>query len=229
MSLYTIADLHLSLGGDKPMDIFSGWDNYLEKLTFNWNYMVKEEDTVVIIGDISWAMSLQGAYLDFKYINDTLNGKKIIVRGNHDYWFSTKAACDKFLDQNGFDKIKILFNNSYEYDDVVICGSRGWVNENGEQATAKILAREAGRLKLSLDHGLRTGKKPIVFLHYPPIYSSNECIEILDVLLQYKITECYYGHIHGRGANYAINGVRDGIQYSLVSCDFTQFNPVKIR
>ncbi len=229
MSLFAIADLHLSLGSDKPMDIFAGWEDYVNRLTYLWNDIVKDEDTVVIAGDISWAMTLEGAYTDFKYINDSLKGKKIILRGNHDYWFSTKSSTDKFLAKHGFDRISMLFNNSYEYEDIVICGSRGWVNETSENASAKITAREAGRLRLSLEHGKRYGKEQIVFLHYPPIFGSNECDEILAVLHEYGIRECYYGHIHGKGARYAINGIRNGISYRLVSCDFIQFNPVKIR
>jgi predicted phosphohydrolase len=227
MSLFVIGDLHLSFGTDKPMDIFSGWDNYIQKLEYNWDYLVEENDTVVIVGDISWGMTMEDARADFEFINN-LKGKKIILKGNHDYWFSTKSKVDQFLKQNKFDSIKILFNNAYEYGDYAICGTRGWINEKGQQADKKVLNREAGRLEISIQAGLKTKKTPLVFLHYPPIYANDECIEILDVLHKYKIKKVYYGHIHGTACKYAINGERDGIEYMLTSCDYTQFNPVKI-
>lgn len=228
MSLYTIGDLHLSLGTNKPMDIFPGWENYVELIQTRWNELVKPNDTVVVVGDISWAMSLEECDADFSFINQ-LNGTKILMKGNHDYWFTTKTKVEQYLEQKNFNTIKILFNNSYEYEDVVLCGTRGWINEQGEDVDKKVLNREAGRLRLSLEHGKKTGKQPIVFLHYPPIYASNECWEILEVLLEYNIKQCYYGHIHGKSAQYAINGERKGIEFRLVSCDQTDFTPVKIR
>lgn len=227
MSLYVIGDLHLSLGTDKPMDIFRGWDNYVNLIRDTWNYLVQPEDTVVIAGDVSWALKLEEIYEDFKFIHN-LNGTKIILKGNHDLWFSTKSKVEKYIKENEFDSIKILFNNSYEYKDYVICGTRGWINEKGETVDKKVLLREAGRLRLSLEDGLKTGKEPIVFLHYPPVYASDECLEILEVLWEYKIKKCYYGHIHGHSCNYAINGERYGIDFRLVSCDFVQFTPQKI-
>ena len=189
MSLYVIGDLHLSLGTDKPMDIFRGWDNYVNLIRDTWNYLVQPEDTVVIAGDVSWALKLEEIYEDFKFIHN-LNGTKIILKGNHDLWFSTKSKVEKYIKENGFDSIKILFNNSYEYKDYVICGTRGWINEKGETVDKKVLLREAGRLRLSLEDGLKTGKEPIVFLHYPPVYASYEWLEILEVLWEYKIKKC---------------------------------------
>lgn len=227
MSLYTLADLHLSLGTDKPMDIFKGWDNYVALIEKTWSYLVEPEDTVVVPGDISWAMKLSEIYEDFSFIHK-LPGTKIILKGNHDLWFSTKSKVEQYLAQNGFDSIKILFNNSYEYGDYVLCGTRGWINEQGEAVDKKILRREAGRLRMSLEDGKKTGKEPIVFLHYPPIYGSNECYEILDVLIEYGVKRCFYGHLHGRSCQYAINGERNGIDFRLVSCDFLQFTPLKI-
>ncbi|MEG1027956.1 MAG: metallophosphoesterase, partial [Oscillospiraceae bacterium] len=148
MSLFTIGDLHLSLGEDKPMDIFSGWKDYVNRIYENWQKQVSQEDTVVIVGDISWAMRLSDAKEDFNFINN-LNGTKIILKGNHDYWFDTKTKTDLFLQNNNFNSIKILFNNSYEYENYSICGTRGWINETGED-DVKIINREVGRLKLSL-------------------------------------------------------------------------------
>lgn len=227
MSLYTLADLHLSLGTDKPMDIFRGWDNYVRLIKDTWSYLVEEEDTVVIPGDVSWAMKLEETFEDFTFI-EKLPGKKIILKGNHDLWFSTKSKVEKYLADNHFDSIQVLFNNSFIYEDHVICGTRGWINEPGEAVDKKVLKREAGRLRLSLEDGMKTGKTPIVFLHYPPIYGGNECYEILDVLLEYGVKKCYYGHIHGKSSEYAINGERMGIDFHLVSCDFLQFTPLKV-
>lgn len=228
MSLYTIGDLHLSFGCEnKPMDIFKGWENYLPRLEQNWNETVKNEDTVVIVGDISWGMTLQEAAPDFDYIN-RLNGQKIILRGNHDYWFATKQKCDVFIAENGFSTIKILFNNAYSYGNNAICGTRGWINEQGEQVDKKVLLREAGRLRLSLEAGKKLQKDPIAFLHYPPVYYINECKEIIDVLNEYNVKKCFYGHIHGSGFAYAIDGEYKGISYRLVSCDYTEFRPIKV-
>ncbi len=224
MSLFTIADLHLSLGVNKPMDVFPGWENYTERLTENWQNVVKPEDTVVIAGDISWGLMMEESRKDFEYL-DSLNGTKIILKGNHDYWFTTKTKVEKELDNWGLKTIKILFNNAYEYDDYAICGTRGWMNEQNDK---KILLRECGRLRLSLEAGKKLGKEPIVFLHYPPIYGASECYEILEVLYEYGVKHVYYGHIHGYSLGYAINGERIGIDFRLVSCDYLQFSPKKI-
>ncbi len=186
LSLYTIGDLHLSFSTDKPMDIFKGWDNHVNLLKDTWDYLVDDDDTVVIVGDISWAMDLNELYEDFKFIHN-LKGKKIILKGNHDYWFTTKTKVDKFIEENGFDSIQILFNNSFEYGDYVLCGTRGWINEKGENPDKKVLNREAGRLKLSLEHGKASGKPPIAFLHYPPVYGNEECYDILQVLWDYGV------------------------------------------
>lgn len=227
MSLYTIGDPHLSFGCNKPMDIFKGWEDYVPKLKKHWQETVKPEDTVVIAGDISWAMNLEEAKKDFEFIHE-LNGTKLILKGNHDYWFVTKTKVDNFLLENGFDSIKILFNNCYEYGQYAICGTRGWINEQGEQVDKKVLLREAGRLRISLECAKKLNKQPIAFLHYPPVYYIHECKEIIDVLNEYGVKECYYGHIHGAGHSYAIDGVYKQIKYRLVSCDYTQFRPIKV-
>ncbi|MEG1996613.1 MAG: metallophosphoesterase [Oscillospiraceae bacterium] len=177
--------------------------------------------------DISWAMTLDQAKPDFAYIH-ALNGNKIIIKGNHDYWFSTKKKVDDFLQENNFDTIKILFNNAFEFKEVAICGTRGWFNEKGEEVDKTVLNREAGRLKTSLEAAKSFNKPPIAFLHYPPAYYLTECEEIMKVLLDYSVSKCYYGHIHGAGYRYAIDGNYKGIGLRLVSCDYTQFNPVKV-
>lgn len=227
MSLFAIGDLHLSLGTDKPMDIFGGWDNYVEKLETNWRKLVSPEDTVVLVGDTSWAMSLEGAIKDFQFVDD-LPGEKIIIKGNHDYWWSTKNKMENFFLDNRFKTLKILNNNHYKYEQYGICGTRGWINETSIEADKKILLREAGRLEASISSAEKESLTPIVFLHYPPVYAQNCNYEILDVLLKHRIKDCYYGHIHGKGCLYAINGQRDGINYRLISSDFIQFEPVLV-
>ena len=227
MALFVIADLHLSLSVNKPMDIFGGWDNYIERITENWQSSVTADDVVVIPGDVSWAMNFNEAKADFDYLNK-LNGTKIIIKGNHDYWWNTMSKMNRFLEENEFNTIKILNNNHYSYGDYGICGTRGWINESDVPADAKVLAREAQRLEMSIKSALADGKKPIVFLHYPPIYSNDYNYDIIDVLFKYDIKKCYYGHLHGKAHKFAVCGVYDGIDYQLIASDFMQFAPKKI-
>ncbi len=229
MSLFAIADLHLSLGSNKPMDIFHGWNNYLDRLTENWNKLVTDKDTVVVAGDISWAMKLNECEKDFEYIN-SLPGKKIFLKGNHDYWWDTFSKINRYLIKNDFDKIKILFNNSYIAEDYVICGTRGWSLESETYEDIRILNRECGRLKLSLESAKTSGKEPVVFLHFPPIYGNNICSDIIEILKKYEVKKCYYGHIHGtKMIKGAFNGEYEGIKFKLISCDAVSFTPVLIR
>lgn len=229
MSLFAIADLHLSLGEDKPMDVFSGWDDYVNRLESNWKKLVTDNDTVVIAGDISWAMKLEETYEDFKFIND-LPGKKIFLKGNHDYWWGTKSKIDSFLSEKELNNIAVLFNNTYTCDSFAICGTRGWFLENDTEQDIKVLNREVGRLAMSIEAAIKTDKEPIVFLHYPPYYNGIECKEIIDVLLKYNIKKCYYGHIHGRSNfRFAFEGEYKGIDFRLISCDKVGFMPVLVR
>lgn len=228
MSVYAIADLHLSFGTNKPMDIFNGWANYTQRIEQNWNKLVEPKDTVVIAGDISWAMNIKETFADFSYIN-RLPGKKLIVKGNHDYWWTTKSKMDKYLSENGFDTISILHNNFYVADGIALCGSRGWFYDAETDADMLILKREAGRLRMSIEPALKAGYDPIVFLHYPPIYNDTECREITDILHEYNIKKCFYGHIHGgNAAKKAFNGVKDGISYRLIACDYLRFMPLSV-
>ncbi len=228
MSLFAIADLHLSLSVNKPMDIFGErWSNHVEKLTKNWNKTVSENDVVVIPGDISWAINFEEAKADFDYINK-LNGKKIISKGNHDYWWSTLSKLNAFLADNNFDTIKFLHNNHYSYEEYAICGTRGWINETSVSADAKVLAREAQRLEASIKSALSENLEPIVFLHYPPVFGNESNYDILDVMYKYNIKECYYGHLHGKAHKYAICGEREGINFNLIAADFVQFTPKKV-
>lgn len=222
MSLFAIADTHLSLGTNKPMDSFPGWNDYVERLGNNWNSIVKEEDTVVIAGDISWAMNFDELYEDFSFLND-LTGKKIIVKGNHDYWWNTLSKMNKFIEENNFDSINILQNNSYDVEGISVCGSRGWMFESSEEHDEKILSREVGRIKMSLDSAVNENR--ILFLHYPPITTNSSCNEILDTLKEYGIKKCFYGHLHGMATKYAFEGEYDGIDFKLISADRLSFVP----
>lgn len=222
MSLFAIADTHLSLGTNKPMDSFPGWNDYVARLGNDWNSIVKEEDTVVIAGDISWAMNFDELYEDFSFLND-LNGKKIIVKGNHDYWWNTLSKMNKFIAENNFDSINILQNNSYDVEGISVCGSRGWMFESSEEHDEKILSREVGRIKMSLDSAVNENR--ILFLHYPPITTNSSCNEILDTLKEYGIKKCFYGHLHGMATKYAFEGEYDGIDFKLISADRLSFVP----
>ncbi|MBQ1660402.1 MAG: metallophosphoesterase [Clostridia bacterium] len=229
MAVYAIADLHLSFGTDKPMDVFSGWTNYTERIRNNWQKLIGENDTVVIAGDVSWAMKLSETDADFRFI-DSLNGHKIILKGNHDYWWSTKAKMDKYIAEKGFDSISILHNNYYLADGTALCGSRGWFYDAEADADMLILNREVGRLRMSIEPALRDGYDPVVFLHYPPIYNNTECGEILDVLKEYSIKKCFYGHIHGgNAAKKAFIGEKYGINFKLIACDYLGFTPLAIN
>jgi len=223
--MFTIADLHLSFGTDKPMDIFAGWENYAENLAENWRKVVQDDDHVVIPGDVSWAMKIEDALDDFKFI-DNLPGMKYIIKGNHDYWWSTASKMQKFFDENGLRTINILHNNAFKANDYALCGSRGWfVEDEGEK---KIILREAMRLDASIIAGKKLSENIIVFLHYPPISISRDVDEIVEVLVKHEIKECYYGHIHGKGCNYAYEGIKHGVAFKLISADYLKFNPHKI-
>ena len=224
MALYAIGDLHLCLGAQKPMDIFGGaWVGYMDKLKQGFS-SVTEEDTTILLGDLSWALGLQEAKKDFAWINQ-IPGKKIILKGNHDYWWSTAAKFYKFCEENGFSNQFILNNNHYEYGDWAICGTRGWFfeEEHSNQQDEKVFKRELIRLETSLRSAGDRNK--MVFLHYPPRYKGYECGEILELLKQYGVRRCFYGHLHGASHGLALEGQWDGIEYKLVSADRLGFNP----
>ncbi len=230
MSLFAIGDLHLSFGvPDKTMNIFHGWDNYQELIEQNWLKKIKTDDTIVLVGDISWGMSLQQAYSDFDFINK-LPGKKIILKGNHDYWWTTKKKMDNFLECEGFTTLNILHNNHFRYDEkYAICGTRGWVNMPGEKQDEKVLSREVQRLETSIKSAFEESLEPIVFMHYPPIFATNFNYDILEVLYRYKVKTCCYGHIHGRSSHkLCVQGIYDDIDFHLISGDYIQFSPKMI-
>jgi predicted phosphohydrolase len=218
------------------MEVFKGWENYLEVLTSNWQSTVKPDDTVVIPGDISWGKRITDTYEDFKYLN-SLNGTKILGKGNHDYFWTTQNRVTTYFQANGFDTLHLLYNNYYRYGNYGICGTRGWINIDGETENKlghiidndKVMAREVQRLEVSISLAETEGLIPIVFLHYPPIFGNSYNYDILDVLYRHNIKQCYYGHLHGKKFHsVALNGIEDGVEYHLISGDYVQFKPVKI-
>ena len=227
MALYAIGDLHLCLGAPKPMDIFGGaWVDYMQKLENNIK-AIGPEDTTVLLGDLSWALDLDEAKDDFAWI-DRIPGRKIILKGNHDYWWSTATKFYKFCEVNNFSNQFILNNNHYEYDGWAICGTRGWFFEEEKSGAhdEKVFKRELIRLESSLQSA---GELPkIVFLHYPPKYKGYECREILDLLKKYDVRKCFYGHLHGASHGLAMEGLWDGIDYKLVSADKLNFIPFPV-
>ena len=209
------------------MDIFRGWTNYIDRLTRNWTALVQPADTVVVAGDVSWAMSLDGARTDFAFL-DRLPGRKLLLKGNHDYWWNTRRKMDAFLAEQGFDSIRILHNSAERYGPWALCGSRGWFFDAEADADKKVLLREVGRLQASIDAGRALGGEPLAFLHYPPVTAAARCDEMMDALHRNGITRCWYGHLHGPSIRRAVQGVVEGIEFRLVSCDAADFTPVRI-
>ena len=228
MALYAIGDLHLCLGAPKPMDIFGGaWIGYMEKLKAGIS-VIGPEDTTVLLGDLSWALDLENAREDFAWI-DKIPGRKIILKGNHDYWWSTASKFYKFCGENGFSQQWILNNNHYEYNGYAICGTRGWFfeEERGDVHDQKVFKRELIRLEASLKSAGELQK--IVFLHYPPRYKGYTCDEILELLYRYDVRQCFYGHLHGASHGLAMEGQWDGIEYRLLAADRLNFQPYRIN
>lgn len=230
MAIYVIADLHLSFSQDKPMSIFGeNWEGHSDKIKNNWISKVKQEDTVVLPGDFSWSMHLKDTYKDFEYLN-MLPGKKILLKGNHDYWWTTITSMKKFLEENKFKNIDFMYNNSFLVEDKILTGTRGW-NLLGTENDSKMIKRENIRLKLAIEQGINQygkEKEIIAFMHYPPITKNNKTSEFIDTLKQYGIKECYYGHLHGKSHQDAIEGHIDGINFKLVSADYLNFDLIKI-
>jgi len=224
MALYAIGDLHLCLGAQKPMDIFGGnWVGYMDKLRQGLS-VIGPEDTTVLLGDLSWALDLDGAKEDFAFVN-TIPGRKIILKGNHDYWWSTAAKFGRFCADNCLENQFILNNNHFEYDGWAICGTRGWFfeEERSGEHDEKVFKRELMRLEASLKSA---GELPkLVFLHYPPRYKGYECPEILQLLEKYDVRRCFFGHLHGASHGLALEGIWNGIEFRLVSADKLNFEP----
>ena len=227
MALYAIGDLHLSTGADKPMDVFSGWQNYVQRICENWCACVAPEDTVILAGDTSWGMTLGEALPDFRLI-DSLPGKKILLKGNHDYWWSSRRKMEDCFAQNHLKTLRILHNNSYEEEGVSICGTRGWMIEEATQHDQKIGAREEGRLRASLENARESGCEPVVFLHYPPVYQGFVSESMIGLMRQYGVRRCFYGHLHGPACRQAVEGAYLGVDFALISADHLQFRLKKL-
>ena len=227
MGLYVLGDTHLSIGKDKPMDIFGEvWKNHTQKLEEGFSEL-RDDDLTVLCGDISWGMGIEDCLADFQFI-DHLPGRKIILKGNHDYWWTTASKAYKFFQLHGITTIDILNNNSYLYDKISLCGTRGWFYEEEKNGAhdKKIMQREILRLKTSLESAADNQK--LVFLHYPPIYMNYECREILELLKEYNVRLCCYGHLHGKSMKNSFNGWYDGTEFKLVSADYINFKPIRI-
>lgn len=228
MALYAIGDTHLSFSTNKPMDIFgNNWTDHVHRLEKGFSQL-NDDDECVICGDISWAMSLEAAEDDFKFI-DSLPGKtKYVLKGNHDYWWTTAAKMNAFFERTGINTIKILHNNFYCYGEYAICGTRGWFYEEETHGghDKKIMTRELIRLETSLK--LAGDVEKLCFLHYPPRFGNYTCVPILELFEKYGVKTCCYGHIHGAGHRYAVTGIIDNTDYKMVSADYLGFKPIKI-
>ena len=227
MALYTIGDLHLSLAKEKPMDIFGDrWQNHSEKLRAAFSRL-EDGDLTVLCGDLSWGMDLEETAADLRFV-DQLPGRKLLIKGNHDYWWTTAAKMKRFFEEQGIHSIDILHNNAFPWGEYALCGTRGWFyeEEKGGAHDEKIMRREVMRLEASL---LAAGdRKKLVFLHYPPIHGSYRCEEILALLKEHRVPLCCFGHIHGKGCACAFNGWHDGTEFRLVSADYLNFAPLRL-
>ena len=242
MAIYVIADLHLSLSVNKPMDVFGGkWHRYTERLQENWQSTVTPEDWVIIPGDISWGMNFREIKKDFEFLN-SLNGRKIIIKGNHDYWWATMKKMSEFITENGFHTINFLHNNSYIIEDKIICGTRGWLmtgvdepdplggSQDNPDDVDLVMARERQRLLVSIQDGrkrTKNGEELLAFIHYPPIYGNSICEPILEVLVEQQVKKCYYGHIHTVSEKKLAQSY-GGVEFELIAGDHLGFTPKKI-
>lgn len=233
MAIYAISDLHLSFGiKAKPMDIFGKqWDNHVERIVENWQNLIKPKDTVLMAGDFSWATYLEESKADFEFLNK-LPGKKIILKGNHDYWWTTMSKLKKFCEENEFSSIEFLQNNSFMYKDTAICGTRGWSYigyGTASEEDRRIYEREVGRFELSLKDAKRKNPERIIaFFHYPPVTKDFTENDFTRLMKEYDITLCVYGHLHNAYYKNVCEGEYNGIKFMLVSCDYRSFCPVKL-
>ena len=235
MAIYAIADLHLSFEENKPMSVFGdNWEGHSKKIKENWIKKVKPDDTVILPGDFSWATYLSNAEKDFAFLNE-LPGKKILLKGNHDYWWTTVTNMKIYLEEKGFTTIDFLYNNSYCIENKIIVGTRGWNSIEAEESE-KMLNRETIRLKLSIENGLQNygkDKEIICFMHYPPITQNNlhyqKFSQFVAIMKEYGIKKCYYGHLHGPSHKDAVEGEIEGITFKLVSADYLNFDLAEVK
>ena len=226
MSLYAIGDLHLSLKVNKPMDVFGpGWADHVRRLEEGFSRL-GEDDVTVLCGDTSWGIDFEESLEDFTFI-DRLPGRKLVIKGNHDYWWTTAAKLRRFFEEKDIHTLDILHNSCAFYGDYALCGTRGWFLEEEQRPhNAKVLNREVMRLETSL---AAAGERPILcFLHYPPMYQGYQCPEILAMLEKYRVQSCCYGHLHGPAIRRRWEGERHGTGFSLISADYLGFAPKKI-
>lgn len=230
MAIWVIADLHLSFNENKPMDIFGeNWKNHEEKIKQDWLTKVTDNDAVLLPGDFSWSMYLEDTVKDFEYI-DQLPGKKILLKGNHDYWWTTVTKMRKFLEEQGFKNIDFLHNNSFEYEGVIIAGTKGWAL-SGEEYDEKLVQREMLRLELSIEDGIKKygdDKEVIVCMHYPPTTKNGE-MNFINIMKKYNVKRCYYGHLHSTAIQGAVEGEFYGVSLKLVSADGLDFKLLKVK
>jgi len=234
VSIYVIGDLHLSFSENKPMDIFGdNWKGHEEKIKKDWIEKVTDNDAIILPGDFSWSMKLEDTEKDFEYIN-SLPGKKLLLKGNHDYWWNTVTKMRKFLEEKSFKNIDFIFNEGYEFENYIIAGTRGW-SLLEEDKDEKVLNRELARLEFSIKDGLQKAniqKEVIVFMHYPPISNSmifnKEKSQFIEIMKKYNVKKCFYGHLHGASIKDAFEGVFEGIEFKLISADGLNFKLYKI-
>lgn len=224
--IFGIADLHFDSIGDKSMDIFGeNWIDHENKIINNWRNIVKEDDLVLVPGDISWALKLEDGYKDLLKL-ESLPGKKILVKGNHDYWWQSLSKINNL----GLETIKFLQNNSFTYGDIAVAGTRGWtpIDEHSDSHHMKIFTRELNRLRLSLDSIKKDSDIIIALLHYPPFNYNMKSNEFVDIMKEYGVDICLYGHLHADGHKYVVEGNIEGIEFHCISSDYIDFIPKKI-
>ena len=231
MALYVIGDTHFSEGCNKPMDVFGGkWIGYRDKLVESLA-VLQPEDTLVLAGDFSWGMSLKEALPDFRLL-DSFPGRKLLLKGNHDYWWETVSKMKRFFAENAIETIDFLHNSCYFYNGAALCGTRGWFYDKNDPAAGddKIFKRELIRLEASLKAAVDQGAREIdCFLHYPPVFAGTEVPQITEILSRYPVKRVFYGHLHGESLRGAFSGMRNGIYYTVVSADALGFRPIQIR
>jgi len=226
MALYAISDLHLSFDNEKPMDVFGEhWLNHDKRIKENWINKISNEDTILIAGDISWSMKMEQGMVDLEWIHK-LPGRKIISKGNHDYWWNSISKLNILYEDMNF-----IQNNFFTYEDYAVCGTRGW-NPPGEKYTKhdeKIYNREKIRLRLSIDKAKNAGyEKIIVMLHYPPVNEKFEESDFTKILQEHKVKKVIYGHLHGPSLRNVFEGKYNEVEYIMTSCDYINFDPIKV-
>lgn len=228
MNIFAIGDLHLSFSSDKPMDIYGGqWVNHTQRIEKNWRAIVEPEDVVILLGDTSWALKQEEAQADLAWIA-ALPGKKVLIKGNHDLWWTSVSKLNRF-DSSMF----FLQNSSYRVGDYAICGTRGWISPGDIDSTEhdlKIYRRELGRMKLSLEAGVKSGAESIIVaIHYPPTNGVGDESEFTNLFESYPVKKVFYGHLHGVDAQrHAFEGERNGIDYQLAACDHIACCPILV-